>query len=109
MQEHKEVKEDMHDIIEVPVKKDISDIVQKQEELGQIEHINENYATDNKDLMLKNLEVQDMVLDEMQNSKSLKRVRFSFEAIDMAESPGRRSREELHLLARRSSVRQTGY
>ena len=105
MQEHEKGKEDIPNIIEVPVKKDVPDIVQKQEELRQIEQIKENYAADNKDLM----KVQDMVLDEMQNSKSLKRVRFSFEAIDMAESPGRRSREELHLLARRSSVRQTGY
>ena len=109
VQEDEEVQEDTQDIIEVPVQKDIPYILQKQEELRQIEQIQENYADDKKDRMLKGLEVQDMVLEEMQNSHSLKRVRFSFEAIKMAESPGRRSREELHLLARRSSVRQTGY
>ena len=106
LQELEEVQENIQDIIEVPNQKE-------QEELQEIEKIQDKFvdetADDKQDLMLKNLDVQDMVLEEMQNGTSLKRVSFSFEAIEMADSPGRRSREELHLLARRSSVRQTGY
>ena len=113
LQELEEVQENIHDIIEVPIQKDVPDIVVVQEELQEIEQIQDKYADetadDKKDLIMKNLDVQDRVLEEMQNGTSLKRVSFSFEAIERADSPGRRSREELHLLARRSSVRQTGY
>ena len=110
MQEHVE---DIQDIIQILRQEDVRDIVLEQEEVQHIEQIQEHgveeTAHDKKELLLKNQEVQEVVVQEMEGGKSLKRVRFSFEAIELAESPGRKSREELHLLARRNSVRQTGY
>ena len=102
--------EETQDIIEILEQEESPDIeeVQEEEQMQENEDVQEILEIQENDL-------GEIIGESLEGAvcgparKSLKRVRFSLQALEEAGSPGRRSREELHLLARRDSVRKTGF
>ena len=105
--------EETQDIIEILEQEEGPDIelVQEEEQMQENEDVQEILEIQENDLgETTEEELEEVMSVQPQRArKSLKRVSFSLEALERAGSPGRRSREELHLLARRDSVRKTGF